>query len=242
VSCPSATACTAVGNISLSVFGDPAAAHWDGTTWSLRHMQWHPALPRSIVGPDFDGVSCSSTTACIAVGGQELEYANLPLAERWNGRRWSVAFADYSPSSDYLYDVSCASNSACMVVGREGSGRPLAMRWSGLAWSTEPGAAPSGSSGGAFYGVWCGSRVACTAVGSYSERSSAVFPLVEGWDGVTWSTESVAKPAGAESTSLRSVSCRTVSACVAVGSITDHAHREHLLVESRVAIPPPVTG
>jgi hypothetical protein len=68
VSCPSASACTAVGQTTFapSPPGDPYTTQslieqWDGTTWSL-----DPTLNQSA---GLTGVSCVTASACVAVGG-----------------------------------------------------------------------------------------------------------------------------------------------------------------------------
>lgn len=76
VSCPSRVSCFAVGTFSTSFIGErPMAERWDGRHWRIQRTH---ALEDAY---EFNGVSCASTTSCIAVGnGQES------LAERWNGK------------------------------------------------------------------------------------------------------------------------------------------------------------
>jgi hypothetical protein len=61
VSCPSLTACTAVGNYSVNfTSGGTLVEAWDGTRWRVQRT---PPLAANL-----NGVSCTSTTACTAVG------------------------------------------------------------------------------------------------------------------------------------------------------------------------------
>jgi len=60
VSCPSATACVAVGQLQ----GASVADAWDGTTWTIQY----PPSPVTGSTTTLNGVSCISPTTCTAVG------------------------------------------------------------------------------------------------------------------------------------------------------------------------------
>jgi hypothetical protein len=64
VSCPTATACTAVGYDQTASQLQPLAERWNGTTWSIQPA---PNPPGS-ASARFVGVSCPVATACTAVG------------------------------------------------------------------------------------------------------------------------------------------------------------------------------
>jgi hypothetical protein len=57
----------------------PLIAFWNGSGWSSQHSP--------LVRGDLDGVSCTTATACTAVG---LAHGGHPLIERWNGTSWSL--------------------------------------------------------------------------------------------------------------------------------------------------------
>ena len=63
------------------------AEQWNGTTWTPQTMP----LPS---GYDFvlNGVSCSSATACTAVGSYTSSAQLVGLTERWNGTTWAVSY------------------------------------------------------------------------------------------------------------------------------------------------------
>lgn len=122
VSCPSTSACTAVGfeEKNNSAFDNTLAERWDGSSWAA---QTTPS-PSGALFYHFS-VSCPTTSVCVAVG----EYDDLPgftpdtLAERWNGSKWMVQFTP-SPAgatSAALHGVSCASPSLCTAVGQDES-------------------------------------------------------------------------------------------------------------------------
>jgi hypothetical protein len=65
-------------------------------------------------------------------------------------------------------------------------------------------------------GISCTSPAACTAVG-FAGGFSDSDPLVEFWNGSTWSIQPAASPSGEPSNQLLSVSCVSATECVAVG-------------------------
>jgi hypothetical protein len=177
------------------------AARWDGRAWSIEATP----IPAAAVLGRLAGVSCASATACIAVGYyQDRDRARFPLAERWDGRTWSIQqIPPVAGSSGQLTGVSCTSATACIAVGNSGS--PLTERWDGTAWTLQATAA--GVAG--LSGVSCTSAAACTAVGN-----SESGPVAERWDGTMWTLQPMPDGIGSPS----SVSCASARACTAVGS------------------------
>lgn len=94
VSCTSPEACTAVGG----GFG-PFAARWDGLRWHYERVI-DPASPNAMNPSKLCNAACTSSIACIAVGEYDkdrcgpsyggCQAATLPIAERWNGARWTL--------------------------------------------------------------------------------------------------------------------------------------------------------
>jgi hypothetical protein len=64
ISCASATACTAVGQKSISVSGATLAEVWNGTKWTLRSTPNNSFAGQNSLA----GVSCGASQVCIAVG------------------------------------------------------------------------------------------------------------------------------------------------------------------------------
>lgn len=205
VSCPSASVCIAVGASGLSTHEGRSTLRtlverWDGHAWS--------ALPTvSIRGGSLSGVSCTSPTACTAVGQGE----GKALVERWDGRAWSIQPTPSTRGNAALYSVSCTSSKACMAVGSgniDRYGGLLAERWDGRRWSMERITDPEY---GNLFSVSCTSARACTAVG----RGVSPQPLVERWNGSRWSVQKT--PRLRKSFWLNGVSCTSASLCMAVG-------------------------
>jgi hypothetical protein len=93
----------------------------------------------------------------MAVGAYPASGKRLALAERWNGRAWSLtaAPANSTHPATYLDAVSCPASTTCQAVGEDGAIVPpglsltLAEGWNGKSWTIEstpqppPGGQPS---------------------------------------------------------------------------------------------------
>jgi hypothetical protein len=86
VSCTATTACVAVGSYVNDGDTVALAERWNGTAWT------NQATPNPAGGTEIalNGVSCPSATKCLAVGSYEGAHGILPLAERWNGSKWTI--------------------------------------------------------------------------------------------------------------------------------------------------------
>jgi hypothetical protein len=221
VSCTSATACTAVGDsVEQAGRGTQAslglAEAWNGKRWAIE------PTPTSY-GASLSAVSCTSATACTALGGGP----GAPLAEAWNGKTWALEFTP-SPNGESLSGVSCTSATACTAVGGGGLGGTLAEAWNGKRWAIEP--TPT-SYGASLSAVSCTSATACTAVGDDTNFVTGVT-LAETWNGKTWAIEPTPDPTRAQYSGLGGVSCTSAEACTAVGDYDDSADIEVTLAEA----------
>jgi hypothetical protein len=187
--------------------------------WSIQRLP----VPTSAVAVP---LSCSSSTACTAVAAYypfPSSARDVLFAVRWNGRAWSrEVMAEPAGSNTVLLGgISCPSGSSCVAVGGFTSGDrpdryiPLVERWNGTVWSVEQVPAPAGVGlSSRLTSVSCTSAIACTAVGQSVSRDGT-RPLLERWNGITWSIER------ATGGSLISVSCISLLACTAVGRAGD---------------------
>jgi hypothetical protein len=235
VSCPSPTACTAVG-YATSPDGDGStlSERRTGSRWSIEPT---PALPGSRTSLLF-AVSCPSATACTAVGSVTSRSGRTrPLAERWNGTRWSSQRVPASSGSvSYLAAVSCASRTVCVAVGyagnRSGSrGAALAERWDGHRWAIERAVRPAGARVSFLSGVSCTGWRACAAVGFSNDVDGTQAPLAERWDGRVWSVEPMTRVAGQPNAQLAGVACAGEQSCTAVGFFTNVTGIDVMLAE-----------
>ena len=172
---------------------------------------------------------CLAVRGVVQVGGKlrgrrlvRARRARRPLAEIWNGKRWTPARPPASGGGlaiTGLDAVSCASPARCAATGVSAGGPPLAVveSWNGRAWSMRKGAAVPGDIGAVQTGVSCPSAGSCAAVG-FGMYSTATVSFSEIWNGKNWRDAAVPLPGGGTSSShLWGISCATVNRCVAVG-------------------------
>jgi hypothetical protein len=221
VSCPSTKVCEAVGEYEPSAGGtfSNLAEAWNGKEWAV---QVTPEPGGGFEG--LDGVSCTGTNACTAVGST----FTTPVVERWNGSAWSV---EATPSAGGLYAVSCAAASACTAVGGTGTAA-LAEGWNGSEWSLQTAFNPVGAKQVIPRGLSCSSSAACTAVGDYQNSSGVWVPLAEDLRSGEWKEHAAPSPEGASASRLAGVSCTAPTACVAVGAYTGSSGTRGPLAES----------
>ena len=202
-----------------TIYGNDASFTSATGVWSLESG----VQPTGNRGSRLRGQACGTPSACVAVGEvEDAEGATGLLAETWNGTAWTVT----SPTppvearESRLEAVACASSSECMAVGYyvnwQNVNQPLAYSWNGTEWKTLQPKLPSRAVGGALHGVACPAAEDCEAVGEYQNAAEELASLADAWAGGKWSTEAVGTTSHAINT-LRSVSCPTTTACVAVG-------------------------
>jgi hypothetical protein len=192
------------------------AERWSGSSWSILRTPGQPAGGRSL-----SGVSCTSSSDCLAVGN-----GLGALSARWDGTRWSAVntpLGDPGDAGYFLESASCVGRSTCAAVGWEDIGLcsgpayespsynvSVLGFWNAGRWSLgrHPDIRCSNSrdsgGGNTLDAVSCASAAACTAVGTEVYR----------WDGHQWSLQR-APLAGDK---LFAVSCTSRNVCTAVGS------------------------
>jgi hypothetical protein len=224
VSCLSRSSCLAVGGHGnpFNALAPPGtlAEQWNGSRWRIQPT---PNPPGG--GWWLTAVSCTSPSACTAVGGSIEPPGRTPggtLAERWNGHTWSIQPTPSLPGKavKLLAGVACTSRSSCMAVGGEFDPATnqllgtLAERWDGRTWRIVPTFKPAPAGPNAFLnGVACTSATACTAVGNQTLAKT----LAERWNGRTWQVQATPNPAGAQGIALGGVACPARTVCTAFG-------------------------
>jgi hypothetical protein len=186
VSCPSTTACTAVGSYENSGGNNVTMAErWDGMSWALQTTQ----NPGGAIDDQLNAVSCPLSNRCTAIG-EYLQSGSgvVPLAERWNGTGWAAQSvpAPTGAVGNDMFGVSCPSSKACTAVGmsftKSGGSRTEADFWNGTTWSIQKSSNPTGFAESSLSAVSCTSSTACTAVGDKQKSaadSAGELPLVE---------------------------------------------------------------
>ena len=117
-----------------------------------------------------------------------------------------------------LYSVSCVSVSFCVATGSYSNGnenQTLVEHWDGVSWTVV--SSPNvGTNTTELRSVSCVSVSFCVATGSYINGGLTAQTLVEHWNGASWTV--VSSPnVGTSFNVLDSVSCVSVSFCVATG-------------------------
>lgn len=238
VSCASNSACVAVGHYF------DKSSHEHGLMLTRSGATWTPAqapVPANAAAQNYtelDGVSCPSTSACVAVGGYTDKSGNaqlLVLAR--SGSTWQPAEeplpANGVPSSGGLplLGISCSSAKACVATGiywgSAGGGRGLLLTRTGGSWT--PAQAPVPSNDDAAYNTWvfgasCSSAASCVAAGSYFDSADFLHGLLLTRSDGSWHPAQAPLPGNASpisfNTGLAGVSCTGPATCTAVGEYT----------------------
>ncbi len=135
ISCTSAGFCLAVG-INTGCCGSTGgfAMTWNGSSWSSVTMS--TALYAAVL----TGVSCATSTSCLAVGTSSpadeqnfLPYADVGI---WGGSSLTAVRGAVAGKQSALGAVSCTRANWCAAVGsfttRGGTVQPLVERWDGV--------------------------------------------------------------------------------------------------------------
>jgi hypothetical protein len=201
------------------------------------------AEPRHSGSSALAAVSCVSTHACVAVGEYGRHSRGLTLAERWDGRTWTVQ-RTRTPKHAFevvLSGVSCTSTRACTAVGywftrnRNTTDIPLVERWNGKAWTIQRTPQPARLQNDALLAVSCSSTRACVAVGYHHAHYYRNVPFAERWNGRKWMIDPVPKPPHEDA--LLGVSCTAANACTASGGPDPIVERWNGRKWKREAIP-----
>ena len=167
------------------------------------------------------GVSCTSSTSCVAVGYYNSGGYQQTLAEQYNGTGWNIVSSPNTSTSQNngLTRVTCVTASDCWAVGDYYTGsywQTLIEQWNGTSWSIVSSPDTSTTQTNVLDGVTCVSSSDCWAVG-HSNNGSLNLTLVEQWNGSAWAIIASPSP-GTGDNGLNGVTCVTASDCWAVGN------------------------
>jgi hypothetical protein len=180
--------------------------HWDGHVWSIVASPAPPPPAPPFGGtpmPELDAVAALAADDVWATGATQ----GATLIEHWDGAHWRVVPAPAVPQNTGVYSLSSlAAISASDIwavgpgafahsLGCEAFSGVLIEHWDGHAWSSVPAALPPAQQGGILQfslaavaasstrDVWASGGV--FAYGSI--KGVAYTPVVEHWDGSSWS-------------------------------------------------------
>lgn len=162
-----------------SCYGDQSLIeHWNGSSWSV------VPNPTLYTSQDLYGIAAASANDVWAVG----KYGFTPygaLIEHWNGTQWTVVA---NPGTQALHGVTALAGNDVWAVGDS-----EILHWNGTSWSVVT--SPSGAYLRAVAAV---SASDIWAVG-YAEVASGegytYTPVIEHWDGSSWTVSYSAFPA-----------------------------------------------
>ncbi len=142
-----------------------------------------------------EAIAGRSPTDIWAVGTQ-LPTANATivrtLAIHYNGTTWSVVPTPANgPEASSFYGVAALPDGTAWAVGIHTANTghttvPLAEHWDGHAWTVVPAPNP-GSASNMLYGVAAVSDNDAWAAGGYAGADNTFHPLLEHWNGTSWS-------------------------------------------------------
>ena len=213
--CWTVTNCIAVGANTPQMATQLVAERWNGTRWTRSAMP-KPAGANDVT---ISGVACPSRAECVAVGAgyppAGSKSGSFPIADYWNGSRWTAGRAAAAGSGGGFAAVSCSSARNCYAAGEytpkgTNASIPLIEHWNGAAWSKQNAPVPSGTTFGQLTAVSCPSAKFCAAVGTDGSGDLIERLTASGWSKTT--------PRSAPSAMLYGVSCPSASSCFAVGS------------------------
>ncbi len=238
VSCPAPDDCLAVGSFHDATTGESQTLT---DSWTGSDIFDNVASPDEGASASesnvLAGVSCVSTTDCIAVGYYELPRETQTFAqtlvEQWNGTSWAIVPSPDLPDTDNgLYAVDCISASDCVAVGSYGvTSQPLVEQWNGSTWTITTSQTVGAGDASELTGVTCPSATHCVAVGDYYDSAGVDQTMAESWNGMSWSL-SPSLNDGSGNNQLSDIACIGSTDCMAVGSFTDASGVQQTLLES----------
>ena len=213
VSCATSTFCVAVGYFDNGFADQTLIEQYNGRVWTQVASPDTSQLQSNVLRD----VSCASPAYCVAVGFYSNGFWDEPLVEAFGGAGWEIVTGegDSVAGSQKLYGVSCAIQGNCALVGdslANGAWRSLVGAFQAGTWSVSAGHQ------GILYGVSCVASNYCVAVGDRVELE-AWQALIMTYDGTRWSLQAAPDTSASQANILRSVSCPSVSFCVAAGSV-----------------------
>lgn len=182
-----------------------------GTNWTA--ASFGSALPTHLAPT---GVSCSTTTSCVAVFASTGGGSGMAMATSDGGTTW-IATGRFSTGLQPM-DIECFPGGACIVTGRGGTQSAQGMASfstdGGSTWS--PATVPAGI--GMIANLSCTSETDCLAIAPSSATGPAPFVVAASTDGgQSWTlTGDNGLPANAQ---LFAVSCASSAMCWVGGSL-----------------------
>lgn len=216
VACASATFCVAVGETAGQGFyvrnARALVEAWNGVSWAIQ-----PTPAGSVPGSGLSGVSCVSSSFCIAVGTTFASSGPYPVGVVWDGSSWREVKIPAARYHSELSAISCVAVIECTGVGRYSINRigvseqrPLAERWNGHSWTIDRPPAELDRYRGKLYAnntwltaVSCLSQSLCLATGDAQRAQNGIYG---GGYATRWDCRDTALSTGSRACRVRTAS------------------------------------
>jgi hypothetical protein len=223
------------GNASFA----PLVEHWDGTSWIIVATA---GLGTGVSGALSAITMGSSSNDLWAVGYAATGSQREPLIERWNGAGWAaVAGAALGADTTGTLNAVTSTGSSLWTVGESEKGgvsQPLIESWDGKSWSQAQSPPLVSGASGSLSGVVALPGGNVWAVGRESLPQAGSQPLIERWDGATWSMAPT-PDLGSAPAGLNAISGTSSNDVYAVGTYraSETGAADQALIEHLVAAP-----
>lgn len=182
-------------NYSPTVTYKGLIEHWNGSTWSS------VTNPAKSASNTLNAVAAIPGTSKFWAVGYSYATSTQPdtaLIEQCGGTICTVKPSFTMATANHLYGVAAISATNIWVVGTytdsQGNDQMLIEQWNGSQWMQATVPPPSNSSQTALTAITAISAINIWAVGSYTNSSGIVLPLIEHWDGTGWIVVPAANP------------------------------------------------
>jgi hypothetical protein len=244
VSCSTTATCVAVGNGFVATPLLHQILYAESLSQGVWTSQKLPLPPAAALNgfdavPYLQGVSCPSTSFCVAVGyfRRVGTHESHPLAEVYSDGSWQAVSLPLPAGAHHdagdgasLSSVSCTSSTSCVAVGTSDDEDYLTVETlAGQTWNADSLVSPAPGERVALSGLACPSEASCVAVGAYWEGATFSRPLAAILSDHLWTLQRLRVPANALTNAalnfpmLSSVSCTNPNSCIAVGADLIHS-------------------
>jgi hypothetical protein len=214
VACASASRCIGVGDV-VSGVDSGAAAPLDPISGDLSSGQSVQLIRSSGF---LDGVSCPSSSACLAVGENPHQTRGIVVPLNPDTAMVRSGQELHTVTGIVMSGVACASRKQCLAVGHDSSGSGVTVALSPATGTILKGQRVRtipGTGGVGLEGVACPSANLCVAVGENSGRSAGVAVALNPFTGTIRQGQSIRNVT--HKGVLIDVACPSTTACLAVG-------------------------
>ncbi len=239
VSCPPTGPCVAVGQVAV----EGTSSYTATVSTAGAGGDFGQSTVVGSAGSVFEGLSCSASGSCTAVGTTETGSTDEAIADTMSGGAFGTPVAVTPPAgavaggTDVLSSVACSSPGNCVAVGyfEASPGTTtgmVAIESGGMFSIANVVPEPAGTTGAVLQSVACTSALGCTAVGSFTTGGATEPLTVAIAGGVAQTGKAAPLPQGATAGNLTSIACSNATDCLAVGEVGTSSLTEPYAVSS----------